>query len=248
MKITIFTSNQPRHMYLIDEMSKSADVYVVQECTTISTGSRDGLFRKSKVMEEYFSRVKGSENKIFGKRFVKANIYPVQMGDLNDIDLSEINDALDSDYYIVFGCSFIKGSLMEFLKDKICLNIHMGISPQYRGSSTNFWAMYDNRPEMVGATIMKLSHVLDGGDILYYSFPEPVKADPFDFGMLAVKQAIDDVKKRLTWSYTYKQQDRTREIRFSKRSDFTDEIAREYLNRLMTPEDLYGRLKERRND
>ena len=29
----------------------------------------------------------------------------------------------------------------------------LGISPQYRGSSCNFWALYDNNPHLVGATM-----------------------------------------------------------------------------------------------
>ena len=29
----------------------------------------------------------------------------------------------------------------------------MGVSPYYRGCDCNFWALYDNNPHLVGATI-----------------------------------------------------------------------------------------------
>src|SRR5690606_39404976 len=66
-------------------------------------------------------------------------------------------DALDSDVYVVFGASYIRGPLIDYLVARGAINIHMGVSPYYRGSSCNFWALYDGRPEYVGATIHKLS-------------------------------------------------------------------------------------------
>ena len=77
----------------------------------------------------------------------------------------QLQAALSSDIYIVFGASFIKGWLVDFLIKNKAINIHMGLSPYYRGSSCNFWAMYDNNPNYVGATIHYLSKGLDSGEI-----------------------------------------------------------------------------------
>ena len=74
--------------------------------------------------------------------------------------------------------------MIDFLiKDAI--NIHMGISPYYRGSSCNFWAIYDGNPSYVGATIHLLSKGLDSGDILFHCLPKPLNNDGvFDFTMV----------------------------------------------------------------
>ena len=48
----------------------------------------------------------------------------------------------------------------------------MGISPYYRGTDCNFWALYDGNPHLVGATIHYLSEGLDSGDIAYHVFSE----------------------------------------------------------------------------
>ena len=63
MTITIFTSNQPRHLSLIKELSKiSKTVYAVIEVTTIFPGKIKDFFNNSIVMNEYFEKVRNSEN------------------------------------------------------------------------------------------------------------------------------------------------------------------------------------------
>ena len=81
------------------------------------------------------------------------------MGDLNKIDIDILGPALNSESFIVFGSSYIKGELIDMLVKKKCFNIHMGVSPFYRGSSCNFWALHDENFQYVGATVHLLSKV-----------------------------------------------------------------------------------------
>lgn len=68
MKITVFTSNRPRHLYLINQMAKIADeVFAVQECTTVFPGLVKDFFDNSPVMQQYFTYVNQSETNIFGE-------------------------------------------------------------------------------------------------------------------------------------------------------------------------------------
>ena len=64
----------------------------------------------------------------------------------------------------------------------------MGVSPQYRGSSCNFWAMKNMDYDYVGSTIHMLSKGLDSGDMLFHAFPS-FELNPFDYTMKAVKAA-----------------------------------------------------------
>ena len=89
-----------------------------------------------------------------------------------------LNSFLKSDMYIVFGSSFIKGELANFLIKKKAINIHMGVSPYYRGTDCNFWALYDNNPHLVGATIHFLSKGLDNGPILYHAMSK-IRKNPY---------------------------------------------------------------------
>jgi folate-dependent phosphoribosylglycinamide formyltransferase PurN len=246
MKITVFTSNQPRHTSLIDALADVAEeVFAVRECNTVFPGRVEDFFRKSEVMQTYFTRVLAAEREVFGAvRFNRANVrqLPIKMGDLNRLSLDQLDAALESDYYVTFGCSYIKGPLCEHLCAHQAVNIHMGLSPWYRGSSTNFWPMYDRRPEYVGATVHLLTAGLDSGPMLFHAAPEARALDPFVHGMRAVQVAHQAVVERLSAGTLLAaepvEQDRTLEIRYTRNRDFTDEVAAEYLNRLPTPEQL----------
>ncbi|MBC8107322.1 MAG: methionyl-tRNA formyltransferase [Anaerolineae bacterium] len=251
MRITVFTSNQPRHVSLIESLSTIADeVFTIQECNTVFPGQVDDFFRKSPVMQDYFSRVIGAEREVFGApRFpARSNVrqLPIKMGDLSRLDVESLAPAMQADIFIVFGASYIKGTLCDALVERRAINIHMGVSPQYRGSSTNFWAMYDRRPEFVGATIHLLSKGLDSGPILFHALPKAAKVDPFVYGMRAVRAAheslVEKIKSAQLGDLAPVDQDRTRELRYTRNADFTDAIAAEYLSRLQAPSEMqFGR-------
>ncbi len=255
MKITAFTSNQPRHTSLIVRLASIADeVFAVQECNTIAPGEVADFFRKSDVMRDYFSRVLAAEREIFGApRFLPKNVrsLPIKMGDLSRLSIESVRDALRSDVFVVFGASYIKGPLIDQLVERRALNIHMGVSPYYRGSSTNFWAMYDRRPEYVGATIHLLSRGLDSGPMLFHALPKAEATEAFALGMQAVRAAqeglVERIRDRSIFEMTPIDQDKSRELRYTRNADFTDEVAREYLDRLATPQEIAQSLRNRKS-
>ncbi|NOX57432.1 MAG: methionyl-tRNA formyltransferase [Planctomycetes bacterium] len=254
MRITVFTGNQARHVALIEALTQIADeVFAVQECTTVFPGQVDDFFRRSEVMQKYFRRVLSAEQLVFGQtRFVskEARQLAIRMGDLSRLATGVLAPALQSDVYLVFGASYIKGPLCDHLVANRAVNIHMGVSPFYRGSSTNFWAMYDRRPEYVGATIHRLTAGLDSGPIICHAFPRAESADPFIIGMRAVQAAHRAVVEHLRAGDLHDMQpvdqDRSMEIRYSRNSDFTDDVAGEYLERVPTAGEMESAMKGRK--
>ena len=85
-------------------------------------------------------------------------------GDLSQFKLKDLTDFLKSDIYIVFGTSYIKGELIDFLVEK-AINIHMGVSLITEEQIVTFWALFDNNPHLAGSTIHLLSKGLDSGPI-----------------------------------------------------------------------------------
>ncbi len=242
MKVTIFSSNQLRHLNLAREFSKISDeVFFISEVKTIFPGEVDDFFLKSEVMQSYFKNVITSEKKFFQDIcFLPSNVktFAIKTGDLNMLKKYQIKEALSSDFYIIFGASFIKGWLVDFLIEKQAINIHMGLSPYYRGSSCNFWALYDNHPSFVGATIHLLSKGLDSGDILFHCLPKVIKQDnPFEFTMRSVlvaqKRLIEVIRNKMIFDFEKVKQNKKKELRYSKNRDFTDKIANEFLQRNM---------------
>jgi len=253
MKITIFTSNQPRHISLIRSLSSIADeVFAVQECNTVFPGQVEDFFKKSDVMQNYFANVMNAEKEVFGSPcFLPFNVQSLSLkaGDLNKLDMDTLRPALKSDFYVIFGSSFIKGGLIEFLVKKKAINIHMGLSPFYRGSSCNFWALYDDKPDYVGATIHLLSEGLDSGSMLFHAVPEVGEIEPFLLGMYAVKSAHNGLVSAIRTGEILKMeaipQDKSLEIRYTRNKDFTDDVASSYLERQPTAQEIFQSLKNR---
>jgi phosphoribosylglycinamide formyltransferase-1 len=70
------------------------------------------------------------------------------------------------------------------------INLHLGLSPYYRGAGTNFWPLVNGEPEYVGATIHYLDAGLDSGPIIAHVRPEIARGDgPHDIGNRTIAAA-----------------------------------------------------------
>ena len=239
MKITLFTANNQRHNYFINLLSSiTEELFVVQECSTTFQGIVPGHYPATQIMNKYFEHVSKTQQKIFGNAYihVKSNLSlkPILMGDLNRIDTNSLSEFLKSDLYIIFGSSYIKGDLVKFLSEKKAINIHMGISPFYRGCDCNFWALYDGNPHLAGATIHMLSQGIDSGPILYHALSN-IRTDPYTYTMSCVKSALHSIAERIKNKEIFyiesENQNKYREIRYSRKVDFNDRVVREFLNK-----------------
>jgi len=240
MRITLFTSNNHRHNYLINLLSNFCDeLWVVQECKILFTGKNDERYQASNVIEKYFNKVIEAQNKIFKQEFVNKNnknikIIPILNGELNKLSLSYLDNFLKSDIYVVFGASYIKGELVDFLVKQKAINIHAGVSPYYRGCDCNFWALYDGNPHLVGATIHLLAKGLDSGPILYHAMSN-LKSNPFEYTMSTVKSAFHSFAERIKDNSIFKikpvVQDKAKEVRYSRKSEFNEKIVKKYFEK-----------------
>jgi hypothetical protein len=196
-------------------------------------------------MQAYFCQVMAAEKQVFGEiDFLPANVRQLVLkdGDLNMVPLNSLRRVLECGTAIVFGASYIKSPLIEELMKTRAVNIHMGVSPFYRGSSCNFWALYDGNAHLVGATIHMLSRGLDSGDMLYHALPAPEAVDPFVLGMLAVRAAQESLVRKVAdgsiLSCKPVQQNKSLQIRYTRNKDFNDAVAAEFLARKISPRDI----------
>ena len=240
MKITLLTSNNNRHNYLINLLSTVCEeLYVIQECRSIFPGKTTDIYPKSKIIQKYFENVNSAQNKFFKNEYVNKNsknikTLPIIQGELNNISLSFLSDFLNSDIYVVFGSSYIKGELANYLVENKAINIHAGISPYYRGTDCNFWALFDNNPHLVGATIHMLSKGLDNGAMLYHAMSN-IKSNPFEYTMSTIKAAFHSIAERIKNKHIFEIvpviQDKSKEIRYSKIVDFNEEVVSNYFEK-----------------
>ena len=102
MKITLFTSNLPRHNYLINLLSEIAsELFVVQEKKNVSSKLIPGNYPSTSIIKNYFSKVIHPENILFGNSSImnknkNVNLLSVKAGELNKYSIDSLKNFLDS--------------------------------------------------------------------------------------------------------------------------------------------------------
>ncbi len=253
MRITVFTSNQPRHLALVEKLLElKADLFVVQEVTSLFPGSVASFFKASPVMQAYFAEVLAAERKLFGPlRFLPgaARYLSVYPGDLKFLLPEQLAEGAEADLFIVFGTGFISGKLCDFLVSRRAVNIHMGCAPHYRGASCNMWAIHDRRPDLVTGTVHLLSGKMDHGDILFQALPPARAFDPFDLGMQAVDATLAALVQKIRTDTLFAgpgvPQETLPQGRYCRNAEFTDDVAKALLADRMRSQEVEQKLLAR---
>ena len=117
---------------------------------------------------------------------------------LNDHATIRFLEQRDVDVVVVYGTDLIKPPLLDRFNGRM-INMHLGLSPYYRGTATNFYPLLNDEPEFVGATIHMISAGIDSGDIIHHARPEILVDDmPHTVGCKAILAGIDKMIQALT--------------------------------------------------
>jgi methionyl-tRNA formyltransferase len=84
-------------------------------------------------------------------------------------------------------------------KKDIVIGGHPGLTPEYRGSHSAFWAIYNGEPEKVGCSVFWLDEGVDTGDLIVQ---EPIPIEPgdsyFTLGWKGMKRIAELQAKTVT--------------------------------------------------
>jgi len=174
IKLTIITGPALRHKFFANTLAERYDILgVVSEAKRPNQSSE--VQTEDDLLKDHFQARDDAEQFYFGNHhgFVvdPDRIFTVPYGGSNSLETFEWIRQKKPDYVILFGSSIIKPPLLEYYDKKI-INMHLGLSPYYRGSGTNFWPLVNNEPECVGATIHLATLKVDAGSILAQVRPE----------------------------------------------------------------------------
>jgi methionyl-tRNA formyltransferase len=195
MRAILLTSTFRRHHYMANALAAGCDlVGVWQEEKSFQPERYARNDVEARVINEHFAKRDESEERYFpGHAAVSAalNVRRVPPGACNDPAEIEQMSALQPAVVLVFGTGMLRDRVLTTFAGRI-INIHLGLSPYYRGSGTNFWPLVNREPEYVGATIHCLDPRLDYGSILTHARPAIDRDDgPHDIGNKAILRASD---------------------------------------------------------
>lgn len=171
MNIAFCTSNHARHRYFASEIAKSLPLKLIlceEKSAAIESVSKYNA-ADQELLHRHFADRAASENCFFGEYAdFPAGIKQVNMpfGSINSQQTLNLLRENEIDCILLFGTSIIKDVILAQYPDKV-INLHLGLSPYYKGSATNFFPIVNNEFECIGATIHLATHQVDAGAILH---------------------------------------------------------------------------------
>ena len=150
---------------------------------------------EEEVIRKHFEHRDESENRWFADhqwvRLEWGKARRLEPGGCNDPVEVERMVNCRPDVVLVFGTGILREPLISAFEGRM-INIHLGLSPYYRGAGTNFWPLVNREPEYVGATIHYLDAGIDTGPILAHARPRIDRDDgPHDIGNKTIIAAVE---------------------------------------------------------
>ena len=239
MKVTIFTSNSIRHKFFANSISKLVDeTLVICETRKNDAIEIESDNQISGIEKHFLERFQVEKEEFKGNDYFLAKTIPLEYKEVNLKYVSNVVGNFSPDVMLVFGSSIIHDELISLAKKDRFLNLHLGLSPYYRGSGTNFWPFVNNELEYLGSTILHLDRGIDTGDIVTHVRPKIVENDNVHtIGCKIIKESVNAFKKIFQSVSNGTELERIKQWdpsikRYYKNIDFTEDILREYMNNL----------------
>ena len=173
----------PRHLYVANALCREAEVLAIVQESGSEWNLRkvlrilrpDNFYRKSwrwlRDRRRYFGNPEAgfffadATPKLDQPELVK------EVPHINHPDVVQLANELKPDLIAVFGTSLIRGELLQ--KGRLgIVNLHGGLSPEYRGADCTFWALFNREPEKVGCTLHFIDAGIDTGRLIAHISPE----------------------------------------------------------------------------
>jgi folate-dependent phosphoribosylglycinamide formyltransferase PurN len=235
MRAIVLTSSMRRHQFVANALASRLEVIAVwQEQKSFEPLRYAHTAEDEAMIQSHFAARDRSEAEFFAEHDrIRVPSTPVAAAGLNDPGVLRAMADAAPDVVLVFGTSLLKQPLIDMFPGRI-LNIHLGLSPFYRGAGTNFWPLVNREPEYCGATIHFLDAGIDTGNVIAHVRPDlHVNDGPHEIGnrtIVAAASALGDAAAALVEGGV-KGVKQAGAGRLYKRADFSaDAVRRLYAN------------------
>jgi phosphoribosylglycinamide formyltransferase 1 len=236
LNLLVLTANSIRHFFLANSLSLLAEKALVISETAPSDMSNNF---ESKIIAEHFRKRFETERNFFsGQKFFNTNVLPILRGELKLKRTVEVIKQYKPDFTVVFGSSILSRNIIALHSPGTIINLHLGLSPYYRGTGTNFWPFYNEEPQYVGATIMHINEGVDTGHIISHVTPKVEKNDDVhSLGCKVIKRSVETLKAMLIHYRNGNDlpaipQWDTADGKYYRAKDFNEDILKSYYNKL----------------
>lgn len=201
LKIGILTSRDTRHRYFVQALrARFAVAAVGYENPGYHSSEVDASELtpdEQRIVKDHFEERARQEQLFFGGNcdWVEdgdsCRVRQLAPGEINTASTLDFLESAEVDCVLVYGTSLIRTPLIARWPGRM-INLHLGLSPYYRGTATNFYPLLNDEPEYVGATIHLIDPGIDSGAILAHARPTITADDrPHTIGCKTIQAGID---------------------------------------------------------
>ncbi|MFN9115741.1 MAG: formyltransferase family protein [Bacteroidota bacterium] len=173
-RVVLLTGSELRHDFFRIAMARDPEIRVVRSYCESQKGNLQEQVREastSNSLRTTYLESRSQTERDFFELYCRStpdlsNPCQIVKGDINRDDIVEEIIELAPDIIVAYGCSIIRSRLLAHFRGCF-INIHLGISPYYRGSGTNFWPFVNNELSCVGTTFMHIDEGIDTGKIIH---------------------------------------------------------------------------------
>lgn len=170
IRILLISSTGLRHRYVANKLAAEFNLAgILTEEKSVSAKS-DILEDDILVQRHLVARDLVEQSFLEDRPFPDVPIRRMERGQANSPEALEWVEGLAPDAIVLFGSGIIAPPLLNAFKDRV-INLHLGLSPYYRGSGTNLFPLVDGLPEYVGATVHLAVPAVDAGPVLAQARP-----------------------------------------------------------------------------
>jgi phosphoribosylglycinamide formyltransferase 1 len=170
-RIIILTGSELRHKFFCQYIASDDGIKVINSYCEVKKEEpyNDSKNDCNNRLNHFLTRTVSEKD--FFQLFVEtvedcSNSIYLNKGEINNTMYIRKIVASKPDLLIAYGCSIIKEPLLSLFSGRF-INVHLGLSPYYRGSGTNYWPLVNNEPEYIGATFMYIDSGIDTGEVIH---------------------------------------------------------------------------------
>ncbi len=117
---------------------------------------------------------------------------------INDPSVVDFVNELNPDLIVVSGTRIIKKSIIDNIKMPL-INMHVGITPKYRGVHGGYWALVNKDEENCGVTVHFIDKGIDTGGIISQKTISITKKDNYaTYPLLQMAKGLDCIRDAIT--------------------------------------------------
>ena len=161
MKIIIFTTNTPHHLYFVKNISKQHRISAtILEKKILSPPFN--TYHPFEDLRDEYEKIELLEGlNLEFDDFSKT----IEHDNINDKECVKYISKQKPDVIVTFGTGIIKKAIIDKCPNGI-INLHGGDPQQYRGLDSHLWAIYHKDFSQIKVSLHRLNEAIDDGDII----------------------------------------------------------------------------------